>query len=148
MSKAKNAMHAAYRVADEILRDRLKDRAPEALADLEAVQKADVLVTPGHFDHIEGVFDVAGTPYTLIQPEALDNAELRPDQIVFVNCPGKVHAAGLRRLTSFVHEGGFLFTTDWALKHVLEPAFPGIVEFNQRPTRDEVVLSRMLWRLT
>jgi hypothetical protein len=144
MKKAKDAMHAAYRVADEILRDRLKDKAPEALEELGALKEADVLVTRGQYDHIESVFDVAGTPYTLIQPQALDKAELRPDQIVFVNCPGPIGLPGLRRLATFVDAGGFLFTTDWALKHVLEPAFPGVVEFNQQPTQDEVVRVEIL----
>lgn len=139
MRKARDAMGTAYRVADEILRDRLKDKAPEALSELEALREADVLVTRGQYDHIETVFNLSGTPHTLIEPRTLDKADLRPDQIVFVNCPGQIGPAGLRRLNSFVSGGGFLFTTDWALKHVLEPGFPGIVEFNQRPTRDEVV---------
>ncbi len=39
----------------------------------------------------------------------------------------------------FVAAGGSLFTTDWALRHVLEPAFPGVVAYNQRPTADAVV---------
>jgi len=39
----------------------------------------------------------------------------------------------------FVTAGGSLFTTDWALRHVLEPAFPGVVAYNQRPTADAVV---------
>jgi len=146
MMKTKEGMHTAYRVADEILRDRLEAKVPEALEALAALKKADVLVTRGQYDHIERVFDVAGTPYTLIQPQALNRVELRPDQIIFVNCPGQIEAAGLRRLTSFVDAGGFLFTTDWAVKNVLEPAFPGVVEFNQRPTRDEVVRVEILDR--
>ena len=39
----------------------------------------------------------------------------------------------------FVEQGGSLFTTDWALRHVLEPAFPGVVSYNDRPTADAVV---------
>ena len=84
------------------------------------------------------------TPFSLIDPGDLDRATLRPDQIVFVNCPGKVKPVGLRNLTTFVSEGGFLFTTDWALKHVLEPAFPGHVEYNEKPTSDEVVRVEVL----
>lgn len=45
----------------------------------------------------------------------------------------------MERLREFVVGGGSLFTTDWALRHVLEPAFPGVVAFNERPTRDDVV---------
>ena len=42
-------------------------------------------------------------------------------------------------MKEFVAAGGHLFTTDWALKHVLEPAFPGVVAHNGRTTGDEVV---------
>ena len=64
---------------------------------------------------------------------------LTPDNILFINCPGTVTKKGLRKIVSFVESGGFLFTTDWALKHVIEPGFPGYLRYNDRPTTDEVV---------
>jgi hypothetical protein len=84
--------------------------------------------------------------YLFLQPSQLADAQLRPDQIIFVNCAGHFGPRELRKVRAFVEEGGFLFTTDWALKHVLEPAFPGFVEFNGRPTRDEVVRVEILDR--
>jgi len=137
-------MRTAHRVASELLRDRLRDVAPEMLEDIEKLTAADVIVTQGKYDHIEDVFSQSGTPFTLIDPAAIDRATLRPDQIIFVNCPGEFSAVGLRKLATFVAEGGYLFTTDWALKHVLEPAFPGYVEYNQQATRDEVVRVEVL----
>jgi hypothetical protein len=50
----------------------------------------------------------------------------------------------LRKIKTFVSSGGFLFTTDWALKHVLEEAFPGYVRYNEKRTRDEVVRVEIL----
>jgi hypothetical protein len=135
----KEDMNSAYRVAQELLKDRLKDASPDTLRELEQIHAADVIVVRGIHDHIEDVFEHAGTPFTAVNPEDLGKAQLRPDQIVFVNCPGKLTHGGLRKITAFVEEGGFLFTTDWALKHVLEKAFPGFVEYNLRPTHDEVV---------
>jgi len=126
------------------LKDRLKYVDPGALSELQDIKKADVIVVMGQYDHIEQVLTLAGTPFTLIMPQHLDVAELRPDQIVFINCPGQIGPKGLRKLTAFVSSGGFLFTTDWALKHVLEPAFPGFVEFNQKKTADEVVRVEIL----
>jgi hypothetical protein len=140
----KKAMNNAYRIAGELLKDRLKDVDPASLSELQNVRKADVIVVMGQYDHIEQVLSLAGTPFTLIMPQQLDDAELRPDQIVFINCPGEVGPQGLRKLKTFVSSGGFLFTTDWALKHVLEPAFPGFVEFNQKTTADEVVRVEIL----
>lgn len=138
------SMQAAYRVAEELLKDRLREGAPEALRELEDLHAADIIVTRGQYDHIEQVFGVGGIPCTPVDPAVMDGAELRPDQVIFVNCPGQFTPAGLRKLRQFVEEGGFLFTTDWALKHVLEPAFPGFVEYNGRATKDDVVRVEIL----
>lgn len=141
---AKSDMNSSYRLAQELLRDRLKEKAPEILADLEAIHAADVIVIRGEYDHIERVLDAADTPFTLVDPPAVEQASLRPDQVVFINCPGHLGKKALRKLQRFVHGGGFLFTTDWALKHVIEKAFPGYLEFNERPTRDDVVRIEIL----
>lgn len=141
---AKSDMKSSYRLAHELLTDRLRKKAPEMLDELEAVHKADVIVVPGEYDHIERVLEGAGSPFTPASPRALDRSKLRPDQVVFVNCPGHLSKVAIRKLQAFVQKGGFLFTTDWALKHVVEKAFPGYLEFNQRPTRDEVVRIEIL----
>jgi hypothetical protein len=116
------SMQSAYRVAEELLKDRLRTEAPEALRELEDLSAADIIVTRGQ----------------------IDRAELRPDQVIFVNCAGNFTPQGLRKLHQFVDEGGFLFTTDWALRNVLEPAFPGFVEYNDCPTADAVVRVEIL----
>jgi len=139
----KSTMEAAYRIAHELLKDRLRQKAPEMLAALEEIQQADVLVVRGQYDHIEDVFRHSDTPFTPVAGPGLSDVRLRPDQIVFVNCPGVMPQASLRSLAAFVQDGGFLFTTDWALRHVLEPAFPGFVEYNMRRTADEVVRVEM-----
>lgn len=141
---AKSDMSSSYRLAQELLRDRLQKKAPEILADLEAIHAADVIVVRGQYDHIERVLDASDTPFTLVEPPALERASLRPDQVLFINCPGHLGEKALRKLQRFVHGGGFLFTTDWALKHVIEKAFPGYLEFNQFPTGDDVVRVEIL----
>jgi len=138
------SMNNAYRIAQELLKDRLRKKDPEAYKELQDIKEADVIVIEGEYDHIEQVLSMSETSYTLINPKELDYAELRPDQIVFVNCPGKIKGRGLRKLATFVSQGGFLFTTDWALRHVLEKAFPGYVEYNEKATADEVVRVEVL----
>jgi hypothetical protein len=108
----------------------------EALSRIEA---ADVLVVRGIYDRVEMVLDALETPHTLVEARALVNVKLRPEQLVVVNCPGQLPRPAVELLREFVVGGGSLFTTDWALRHVLEPAFPGVVAFNERPTRDDVV---------
>jgi hypothetical protein len=138
------SMKNAYRIAQELIDDRLKEKDSEAYYDIQDIKEADVIIVRGIYDHIEQVLSMSGTPFTIIDPEELDRAELRQDQIVFINCPGEINSSGLNKLTSFVSEGGFLFTTDWALKNVLEKAFPGYVEYNQQVTSDEVVRVEIL----
>jgi hypothetical protein len=133
------SMERAYRVADELLKDRLRAHAPEALDEIEQVTEEDVLVTTGCYDWIQNVFTHGGIGHRTVSPAALERIALDPDQVVFVNCPGEFSRKGVRRLRQFVHDGGFLFTTDWALKNVVEPAFPGFIEYNGTPTTDDVV---------
>ena len=49
-------MHKAYSIANELLRDKLKEEAPDILADLEDISESDVIVTAGEHDHIQSVF--------------------------------------------------------------------------------------------
>jgi len=137
-------MKNAYRIAQELLKDRLKEVNPEAYRELQDIKEADVIVIGGSYDHIENVLSMAKTPHILINPADLEGAQLRPDQVIFINCPGNLSPAGLRKIKTFVSSGGFLFTTDWALKHVLEEAFPGYVRYNEKTTKDEVVRVEIL----
>ena len=141
---SKKNMDSSYRIAQELFNDRLRKQSPEALELLEEIHAADIIVVGGSYDHIEQVLDNADTPYTLIRPEMFDRAKLRPDQIIFINCPGNLSKKSLRQLEKFVREGGFLFTTDWALRHVIEQAFPGFIAYNLRSTGDEVVRVEIL----
>jgi hypothetical protein len=139
-----NKMSSAYRLANELIRDRLKEKSPEILSELDGITEADVIITRGQYDHIESVLHLVGTPFTLVDPGKIEELRLRPDQIVFVNCPGHFSKRGIKSLVHFMEEGGYLFTTDWALKHVLEPGFPGTVAFNNVRTKDDVVRVEVL----
>ena len=98
-----------------------------------------MVVVAGCYDHVESVLGALEVPHVLVQPEQVDRLELRPEQLLIVNCPGQVSGAAIARIRRFVEAGGSLFTTDWALKHVIEPAFPGVLAFSKRPTPDDVV---------
>jgi hypothetical protein len=106
---------------------------------LENLSESDVVIVKGEYDYIESVFDLVDIPYSLIEQHQVGLAKLRPEQLVFVNCSGSIDEKGIEYLREFVRKGGYLVTTDWALKNVLEQAFPGIVEFNGKETGDEVV---------
>ncbi|HOD40403.1 MAG TPA: hypothetical protein PKL57_07580, partial [Candidatus Wallbacteria bacterium] len=83
--------------------------------------------------------DLAKIPYTLISPMKLKQFELKPSQILMINCPGKLMPDTFPKLEKFVAEGGHLFTTDWALINTLERAIPGFLKSSQLRTGDSVV---------
>ncbi len=142
--KLSPGMAKAYRIAGELIRDKLAKEDPEAARELEDIKESDIVVVRGQYDHIEQVLRASGRPFIAISPGALATAELRADQVMFVNCPGQIDHRGLLKIEAFVEDGGFLFTTDWALKHILQQAFPGYVEFNGRATGDEVIRVEVL----
>tara|TARA_Y100001970_G_C14159093_1_gene817422 strand:+ start:217 stop:1074 length:858 start_codon:yes stop_codon:yes gene_type:complete len=135
-------MPNAYKVANEILRDRMKDKG--MFDEFKELENSDIVVVKGTYDHIERVFNNIGVKFGYVDSVNFDNFNLNPDQIIFINCPGNLRPRGLRKLKSFVNEGGFLFTTDWALRTIIEKVFPGYIRYNNRPTKDEVVRVELL----
>ncbi len=129
----------AYRAGASMARERMAREAPADAALLERVEASDIVVVPGSYDHVELVLDALAMPYLSVGAAQLAGVRLRPEQLLVVNCPGTGLGRALPAVERFIRAGGSLFTTDWALRHVLEPLFPGTVRFNQRPTADDVV---------
>lgn len=134
-----NEMRTAYRLAQELLKDRLEMVDKDAYQQIKEVKGDDVIVVDGRYDFIGNVLASAGIPFRQVAPAEVERIMFRVDQTVFINCPGEIGSAGLLKVSEFVSGGGFLFTTDWALRNVLELAFPGYVRYNNRSTGDEVV---------
>jgi hypothetical protein len=128
----KDAYRAAKRISDGQL--------PREEADLlQAIDASQVVVVRGQYDRVEDVLAIMEIPHRVIDEAAVARAEFHPRQMVIVNRPGAIQERGVAVLKEFVAAGGHLFTTDWALKHMLERAFPGVVAHNGRQTGDEVV---------
>jgi hypothetical protein len=138
-----NKQARAYRAGARIARERMAREAPLDAEALAAVEAGDIVVVRGIYDHVELVLDAFDMAYTPVEAGQLGDVRLRPEQLLVVNCPGQLGRRDLGRIASFVGSGGSLFTTDWALKHVIEPAFPGTVSYNSRPTADDVVRVEM-----
>lgn len=129
----------SYQAGGRIARERIARENPSHHEALEAVKASDVIVVRGSYDHVEMVLDVIGVPHSTIDPGQVAHLTLRPDQLLVIDCPGEIGRRGVDVVRRFVEAGGSLFTTDWALRHVLEPAFPGVVYYNERPTADAAV---------
>jgi hypothetical protein len=129
----------AYAAGARISKEKMAHEAPLDAAALEAVEAADIVVVEGCYDHVERVLDALELPYQRVTPVQMEKLPLQPEQLLVVNCPGTVARPALERIRRFVEAGGSLFTTDWALRHVIEPAFAGMLAYNERATADDVV---------
>ena len=106
---------------------------------LDSVTDSDIVCVRGTYDHIHLVLEAIEIPFSHVSPDTLTSMELKPEQTVYVNCPSSFPKESAMVLERFVSAGGQLITTDWALKHVLEVAFPGTVKFSGNSSGDEVV---------
>ena len=138
-SSSEDRRRRAYQVGGRHTRETIAREAPGIHEILEQVKGSDIVVVRGQYDHVEWVLEALALPHLAVDPHHLAGLQLRPEQLLVVNCPGQVGVAAVDAVRRFVEAGGSLFTTDWALRHVVEPAFPGVVAFNQRPTADAVV---------
>ena len=129
-------MFRAYRAAQHLMDAELPKADRELLAQ---ASDSDIVIVRGAYDHVEDVLSLARLRFVLVDPADVARLNLEPRQLLIVNCPGQVGPAGVEVIRSFVTRGGSLMTTDWALLHILEPAFPGFVRFNQNLTADDVV---------
>ena len=129
----------AYRSGARLTGARMSREAPADAAALDAVEASDIVVVPGQYDHVEAVLEALALPHTRVAPAELPRVRLRPEQLLVVNCPGNVAPESIGQIERFVHDGGSLFSTDWALANLLERAFPGVLAYNRIPTADAVV---------
>jgi hypothetical protein len=129
----------AYNAGANIARSRMSTEDPLAAEALAAIQASDIVVVTGCYDHVERVLGALDVPYKAVGSGLLRQVRLRPDQMVVVNCPGNLTGPEIVQIRDFVAAGGTLFTTDWALRNVIEPAFPGYIEYNDNATTDDVV---------
>ena len=127
-------MKTAYRLAAAAVRQRLAEQHREDLAVLDRIDPGAVAAYAGTYDQVEEVLACLGIPAT-VNPDPKDLQA----RVVFVNCSNSYDEELVGRVRHHVEEGGWLVTSDWALRHVLEPAFPNTVRWTQRMTGTEVV---------
>ena len=132
-------LYIYLKVSKQLVRERMERENPEDVAILDSVDDTDIVCVKGTYDHIHLVLEAIGIPFTHVDPHGLLRTELKPEATVYVNCPSSFPRESALKLRKFVEEGGQLITTDWALKHVVEVAFPGTVKFSGNSSGDEVV---------
>ncbi|MCA9668105.1 MAG: hypothetical protein KC503_21050 [Myxococcales bacterium] len=136
-------MRRANRFAARILRQRMQRRRPNDLRLLREAAAADVIVVRGSYDRVQDVLRAVKVKHVVVPPRLLPRLPLFSTQTLMINCPGRLGAAGVRKVRHFVRTGGHLVTTDWALT-VVARAFPGTITRGGRNTKNDVVKVKFL----
>ena len=124
-----NDMKEAYEIARFILQKELSQSDKDAIGSLGP---EDVLVVPGKYDHMEEVLGLLGVPYTAGVPNARARSSAK---LILANCPGDVLEGHLRGVKLWVRHGGYLVTTDWAIRP-LQEMFPRYIRWTGETTAD------------
>ena len=133
------AMKDSYKTAGEVYFKKLAKDNPNEFRRFRRIAADDSIVVEGTYDKTQDVLDVMKVNYRLLDSEDLRRVDLPLDRPIFVNCAGNLSPSDIICLRSHVDHGGTLVTTDWALRNLIEQAFPGYVEYNGRSTKDDVV---------
>ncbi|MHC4401483.1 MAG: hypothetical protein ACYTG0_17565 [Planctomycetota bacterium] len=129
-------MARAYNLAALAVRQRLGEQHPERLDALDRLTEQDVVVYKGDHDSVQEVLRRLRVPFQL-DPKA---KRLHKARVAFANCTGNAHKVLRSEAEPFVAAGGWLVSTDWSLKSVVEPCFPGTIRHKQgHNSADEVV---------
>jgi len=109
---------------------------------IEILKKAQIVCVLGKWDHAEIVLEHLGIPTTIITPQKIYDIGLNPKQLMLINCEGSTgKKQNIGRIQWFVHVGGYLMATDWALQNAVVKAFPGYVNRHSKSkTGNDVVI--------
>ncbi|MEK7447891.1 MAG: hypothetical protein AAB019_00240 [Planctomycetota bacterium] len=134
---------------DEAAQEVLKQMSTEArkidyTTIKEIKNKEEIIVLPGQYDKVEKVLDAFKIPYQKVANPVKFTKETKLDNTcaVIINCiDGAVFPqAFIDKIKLFVENGGYLFTSDWALP-VITRAFPGYISQSTKTTgRNEQVV--------
>ncbi len=132
-------MKRANKAAAKVVERRMEKERPSDLLLLRRAGAADVVVVSGSYDRVQDVLAAMEVKHVVIPPRLLAKLDLLATQTLMVNCPGNVSREALDKIRDFVRRGGYLVTTDWALLHVTQKAFPGTIKYSGKATPNDVV---------
>ena len=97
----------------------------------------DVMVLESRGDHVQEVLDEFEIDYRLTASSRIDTDGCDAAGVFVSNCTGEIEPSDVERLEWFVHVGGYLFGSCWAVHETIERIAPGAVR--KLETRDEVL---------
>ncbi|MHA1848455.1 MAG: hypothetical protein ACTSXU_12485, partial [Promethearchaeota archaeon] len=123
----------------------VKRRKMEALGKAKIVKAVEkhgkILTIRGEYDQPAKVLKHAyAAVKDDIDPRQVNKVNLNNYDLVVIGCSGKdIPTNSLMKFNEYVNNGGWLLSTDWVLKTIIEPVFPGYIRWNMEKTADTVV---------
>ncbi|TFG20562.1 MAG: hypothetical protein EU533_06055 [Promethearchaeota archaeon] len=129
----------------------VKQRKMEALNKKDVVNAVEkhgkILAVSGRYEKPEKVVDhMYAAKHETIKPKSIMKYNLNEYDVVLIGCPGdEIPHSAFPKISEFVNlNGGWLITTDWAIKNIIEIIFPGFIRWNKERTADAVVSCQIL----
>lgn len=137
----------------ETLYSEVRRRKIEALNKKKVVKAVEKI---GGFLVLEGKYEKASLIFQYIyaknkkilegkQINQILDLDLMQYDLILIGCPGlDVPIEAYPTLKAYVSNGGWLFTTDWVIKSIIEKVFPGYIAPGKDRTEDTVVKCQIL----
>ncbi|NMC05253.1 MAG: hypothetical protein GYA24_08585 [Candidatus Lokiarchaeota archaeon] len=132
-------------ISEKDLYSEVKRRKMEALGKASIVkaveQKGKVLSIKGQYDQPDKVMNYCyAAVKDTINPNQFNKVNLSNYDLVVIGCPGnEIPSEYHLRFRDYVAGGGWILSTDWVLRTIVEPIFPGYIAWNGEKTADTVV---------
>lgn len=128
----------SHKVTADIFRNWLARAHPQFALTVSRNDARALLEVKGAFDKSAKTIDALGIPYQQIGAGGLSNIPLDYCKVMVINCAGNIPRDSWQRVRDFVARGGYLLTTDWALDHTVQKAFPGFIAYDNHDNRDSM----------
>lgn len=128
----------------------VKKRKMEALNKKEVVKAVEkhgkLLCIDGKFEKPKKVVNnMYASVKKIIGPADVLKEDLTQWDLVIIGCPGtEIPTAAHPKIAQYVINGGWILSTDWAVRSIIEPVFPGFIRWNDKRTDDTVVSCQIL----
>jgi len=128
----------------------VKKRKMEALDKKDVVKAVEkhgkILAVSGRYEKPKKVVEhMYASVKKIIREKAIMKEDLSQYDVTLIGCPGSdIPYAAHPKIKDFVNNGGWLITTDWALRSIVEIIFPGYLRWNHAKTADAVVTCQIL----
>lgn len=100
---------------------------------------SDVIEVKGQWDDAGEIMTAMGIQHRRIKGRELREALSMNPKVVVINCEGHISGNDFEILRQWVIRGGYLITTDWALKNTVEAIFPNTIAWSGSNTSGSVV---------